>query len=465
MSDLLSSLSGSSSTSSLDSLVSAYKKTQQEPIDKLKERKTALEKRQVFFTSLRTKLESLSSSASNFADSTSSLSKFLTKKASSSDTSIATVSASSSAALGSNTLKVNRLASSDLLVSDRTTLADSAGYTAGTKTFDITANGTTKTVSVTFDGTETKEKALSLISSAINSTTDIGVTAGVVRDTSSTGRLTLSAKSSGTNNSISFSDPDGVLSQLGISGALNADANNRTVFSSTTAGYLRSNSSELNASFQINGIDVVRGSNTISDVVDGLTITLSKAQDASADPITLTTSADEQGAVSNVSPLLDSLNWVIAQLNDEATTYKDDFAMRSFRSSIRQISSSEFEGTYKYLSDVGITADDNGKLSVSNSKKFRDAVTNNPADVAKLFDGFSDKITATVGNLLGDNGLISSRSTSISSQIKSIGTRTTELEKRVDNQADSLRKQYETVMSLYIKAQQQFTLISSSSSG
>ncbi len=461
MSDLLNSVSGSSTT---DAVVEAYKKTQQQPIDTLKQRKAVLEKRQVFFTSLRTKLESLSSTTSAFTDSTASLSKFRTKKAVSSDTSVASVSATATAAVGVQTLKVDRLASSDILASDRKTLADASGYTAGTKSFDITANGTTKTVSVEFDGTENNETALAKISNAINNTADIGVTAGFIKDTSTTGRLTFSSKSSGADNRISFSDPDNVLSQVGITNALTADPSNRTVFTASNAGYLRADSSELDSKFQLNSIEIVRSSNSVSDVVEGLTITLTKAQDAASQPISLTTSADEQGAISNASPLLDSFNWVVAQLNDESATYKDDFAIRSFRSNLRQVSSSQFDGKYKYLSDVGITADDNGKLAISDSSKFRDAVTNNSEDVAKLFGQFADKINSTIGSLIGDNGLIGSRSTSISSQIKSVSSRTTELEKRVDAQGESLRKQYETVLSLYIKAQQQFSLIGGLSS-
>lgn len=464
MADALSSLLGGSQRPT-DALVEAYKRTQQQPIQTLKTKKATLETRQTFFTSLRSKLESLSSSVSLFSDSTQSLSKFQARKAVSSDTSVATVSASADAIAGLNTLKVQQLAANDVLASDRTILADASGYTAGTKQFDISIGGTATTVSVTFDGTENNETALTKIADAINGTTDIGVTAGFLKDTSTTGRLTLTSKTTGGDNRIAFTDTDGVLSQVGITAALTADSENRTAFTSTSAGYLQSASSNLDAKFQINGIDVVRSSNTVSDALNGITITLLKTQDSTAQPLSITTSVDEQGVSSNINPLLQSFNGVINQLNNESSKFKDDFAVRSFRSSLRQTASNEFNaGTLKYLSDVGITADDNGNLVVSNLDRLKTAITDHPDDVATLFQEFAKKVDSSLTGLLGEDGLISARSTSITSQIKSINTRTSELEKRVDSQAESLRKQYESVLQLSIVAEQQFTLIGGLSS-
>lgn len=457
MSDLISATGTGSST---DAIVEAYKKTQQPALNTLTEKRTVLEKRQVFFNSLRTSLDSLAGSVPSFTNSTQSLSKFQSRKAVSSDTSVATVTASSTATTGVNTLKVNRLASGDILASDRKALSDASGYTAGTKSFDLILDGKTTTVSVTFDGTEDNSSALTKIADAINSTTDVGITAGFLKDTTTTGRLTLASKTSGTDNRITFADPDNVLSSLGITAALTADPSNRTAFTASTAGYLKADSSQLAAHFQINGIDVTRGTNSVSDVLEGLTITLLKAQDAAADPLSVTTSVDEQGVNTNVVPLLDNFNKVIEHLNSGAQNYKDDYAIRSFRSNFRQISSSRFEaGSLKYLSDVGITADDNGKLSVSDLTKLKDAITNKPEDVAKLFEGFAKSLDSSLQGFLGEDGLIQARTTSISSQIKGIKSRSDSLTKRIDNQAESLRKQYQVMMELYIKAQQQFTLI------
>lgn len=459
MADSLSSLLGGGQRST-DALVEAYKRTQQQPIQALKSKRSTLEARQVFFTSLRSKIESLNSSVSSFTDSTESLSKFQSRKATSSDVSVATATASANAISGLNTLKVERLAANDVLASDQKTLSDASGYTAGTKSFDISINGTSQTVSVTFDGTEDNEAALAKVADAINNTSDIGVTAGFLKDTATTGRLTLTSKTTGGDNRIAFTDTDNVLSQVGITAALTADPANRTAFTSASAGYLNTDSSSLDAKFQINGIDVVRGSNTVSDALSGVTITLLKAQEVTAQPISITTLVDEQGVSSNIAPVLKSFNDVVNQLNNESTKFRDDFAVRSFRSNLRQVASSEFNaGTLRYLSDIGITADDNGNLSVSNTDRLKTAVTDKPEDVAKLFEEFSKKIDASLTGLLGEDGLITARSTSISSQITSINSRTSNLEKRVDSQAEALRKQYASLLQLSITAQQQFSLI------
>lgn len=248
MSDLNSVLStGQSQT---DALIESYKATQQSKVNTLNERKNLLQSRDSFYTTLNSRLNSLVEKIDEFT-SKESKNKFLAKSVSSSDSNFVTATAESNALLGSNSLRVERLASNDVLVSDRMTLSTAFGETAGTKSFDITINSTTKQVNVTFDGTETNEQALKKIVNAINNTEDIEVNASYIKDTNSTGRITLSSASTGTDNRIIFSESS-VLDKIGLNpDDLQISTQTRTVATDSTAGYKKADYQHLDSKFGI----------------------------------------------------------------------------------------------------------------------------------------------------------------------------------------------------------------------
>ncbi len=205
MVDLFGLASGNtSSTSQSDILVEAYKQTQQSKIDALDDKQADLEKRSVFYTSLNSRINSLVSTLDKFqADDVES--KFVTRQVSNSDTSVLSVSADGDAIIGLNTVKVNRLATNDVLITERQTLSDEFGL-SGTKNFTISVKDRDFDVSVEFDGTETVEEALKKITNAVN---DIGyededgndqkitLSASLIKDTNTTGRITFTSKEAG----------------------------------------------------------------------------------------------------------------------------------------------------------------------------------------------------------------------------------------------------------------------------
>ncbi len=449
-----------------DLLVEAFRRTQQKPIDDLNLRKNSLESRQVFFNSLRSRLEALSSSIDDFADSSESIDSFLAKKATSSDNSVATVAADGDAVVSVTTLKVNRLATNDILVSDRLNDGDASGFTAGSKSFDLTLDDETVTIAVEFDGTEDFETALEKIADAVNASEDISITAGVLRDTESTVRLTLTARDSGSAERIQFTDTDSVLAQLGIDAALTADPANRTAFSATDAGFLLTDSSELDAEFEVNGVTVTRGSNEVTNIINGLSFTLLKAQDSSDAALTISSDVNPDGVRSNVNPLLNNFNALLDTLNGSNSPLRSDFAVGNLRSNLRGVATDQLleTGTFRFLSDVGIGFAADGKLSIDKLDALKDALVEDPSAVADLFAAFSTRLDSALDGLLGEEGLIEARKDSLSTQIKNISQRVDTLESRVDVQSDSLRKQFEDLQLLFVQAQQQFSLISSFSS-
>ncbi len=459
-------LSGTGSTTPLEQLLEAYRKSRSKPIEELKSERAQLEQRSTFYSAFLSDMNALATKLAEFSDATASISKFQSKTTSVSDTSVVSASATSSASVGSYTLHVDRLATADFLVSDQKTAAAASGYTAGTKSFDVTVNGNTTTISVTFDGSETFEEAMQLIADAINADSNVGVTAAVIKDTPSTVRLTLTAKDTGQSNAITFSDPDNVLANLGLTTALFSDPANRTTFTASSGGYGVANTADLNAQFELNGITIVRESNTVEDALTGVTLTLKKAQDPTDPDVSLSVTVSAEGVKNNVQPLLDAYNKVLQSLQKNTDFVRNDFALRVLQSDLRVLASGEVgTGTYKYLRDVGVTIQDDGTLTISDMEQFESALSTDPAAVAQLFADFAQAVDAKITAFVGNDGLLRSRKESITSEIDRVNKRIDELEERLNDELATVADQYTSMLNLYIQAQQQLQLLSTFSLG
>ncbi len=453
--------SGSQSTSDL--LIESFRRTKQPDIDALQTKKSTLENRQIFLNKFRTQLETLTAKADTFF-ATDAASTFNTKKVTVSDSSVLTATASGSAVTGIGTVKVDRLATNDILVSSRKNLSDAYVYAGTTKS--ITINSVTS--DVTFDSTDTNETAFAKIAAAVNANSSSTVSASVIKDTSSTLRLTFTSKTTGATNQVNFTDGE-ILADAGISAAaLNPNTATRTQSTATGAGFRLGNVNDLDAQIQINGIQVTRDKNTFSDVLEGITLTLQKIQSADDSPVTLTTAVDTDTlAGSIIQPFLDTFNNTLRYLKQDPATLRSDSSIRSVYSKLRSLVSEPIttsgDGNPKYLTDIGIKIGADGILTVSDKTTLQSFLESNPLKISNLFttaDGFAAKTKSALSTLIGSDGLISTRSSSLQSQITQVSNRKAVLQKRVDTQANSLRKEYEKMQQNYLTAQNQFSLLS-----
>ena len=453
----------SGSESNTDLLISAFRRTKQPQIDALNKRKADLETRQTFLNGFRTRLEDLQSKFTGFKD-VSANTKFFASKTTSSDTSVLSTSTDTTAVAGTYSLKVNRLATNDVLVSSRKNKNTASTLAGTTQNFEIQG----VTYSAEFGIDDTNETAFTKIAAAINGDATSKIRASVVKDTSSTVRLSFTSKTTGTEENITFTDSE-VLNDLGITTAgLNPNTDTRQVLNATNAGYQKASKNDLDASLTLDGIEVTRSTNTIADLITGVTLTLQKSQGLTDNPITLTTNKDAEGVAKNViQPLLDSFNDTLRYLNNNTSQLRADSALQGFRSRLRGVISESVSSagndSPKYLTELGITIAADGTLSISDRKKLDDLLADNPQKVADLFtgnDGVASKLERVLNGFLGDTGLINARTTDLRSQIVSVGTRTKDVQQRVDAQAESLRKEYENLQRNFLKAQSQFSALS-----
>jgi len=451
------------SESNTELLIAAFRRTKQPQIDALTQRKTLLENRQTFLNGFRTRLEDLKSKYSTFLESSAN-DKFFSKKTTSSDTSIVTTSSESTSVSGTFSLRVNRLATNDVLVSDRKTASTVSALAGTSQNFEIDGIA----YNVTIDGADSNETALSKVASAINGDTNSTVRASVVKDTGSTVRLSITSKKSGTDEYITFTD-SALFTDLGITNAaLSPGTDTRLKLTSTNAGFQKVKRTDLDASLTLDGIDVTRSSNTVTDLLSGVTLNLQKVQNPDDADITLSTGNDSDSVAKNIiQPLLDSYNDSLRYLNSNTTQLRADTALQSFRSRLRgtvsESVSSAGSGNPSFLTELGITIGSDGTLSITNKGKLDGLLADNPQKVADLFtgnDGFAAKLDNVLNGFLGESGLINVRTTDLRSQIVSVDSRSKEVQKRIDSQAEGLRKEYENLQRNFLKAQAQFNTLS-----
>ncbi len=458
--------------SSIDILLESYRQLEEEPIRKLEGRKSNINNRMGLFNDLKSKLSSFNSLVKEFGYS-GTTSIFGVKAATSSDETIATVTASSTAVATSHTLLVTQLAKADKIVSNQSTLANSdlaSTIGSGTHTFDVTVNGTTSQVSVTIDSADTNQGVMDKVVSAVNNSTGLGIRASVIKDTSTTGRLIFTSEETGADNAMTLSDISGSLLQnLGISDSTKA--------SGTSGGYLYEDT-ELNAVALVDGISVQSNSNTLEDVVSGLTITLKDvpADPVTATPITINVANDVDKIKEKVQSFIDSYNEIIdfIKTNTSVNTatfnrspFSGDFSITNFRLSLRNIIAEPVSGLPTgdptVLSSLGIESGRDGKLSIKDATKLEDMIKSNLGQVEQIFNstnGLSSKLETLIDTMNGGEGILQKRRDVLQSQINGINQRIERKRTSVDKRLEYYRIQFSQLQAAFAQFSSQSNIIS-----
>ncbi|MFQ5479849.1 MAG: flagellar filament capping protein FliD [Thermodesulfobacteriota bacterium] len=421
-----------------DSIIQQLVSVKSLPVDQLIADKKKLEHTQSSYTTLASRVTDLETAANDLKT----LSGFDSFTSSSSDTSILDATAGTSALAGSSVIVVNALAKSHKMAADgvaaSTTVVASA---AGSFNFTV-GTGTMQSVAVDAATTVTG------LSDAINAL-NAGVSASVVNDGTSY-RLVLTANSTGTANQITINQND------------------------TTLAFNTTLQAAQDASLTVDGLAVTRSSNTISDVLTGVTLNL-KSTGASA-PVTVTTSRDVGEIEKKIVAFVDRYNAAMSYIKSNnrydidtktgGALFGDPIA-RSVADELSRIMTSAVSGlpdTMNRLIHVGVTRDTNGVMSL-NSAKLKDALNTNYSDVVNLFvEGTS---TSGFGKLVYDltksmndsvDGRITKKQEGLGSNIASLVTHITSKEQEISDYEASLRVRFSLLERTLagLKAQGQF---------
>ena len=277
-----------------------------------------------------------------------------------------------------------------------------------------------------------------------------GVSASIVNDASGA-RLVLRSTQTGEDHAFRITatptDPTapGALADLNYEPEQDEVANPMTL--AVAAG---------NAQAMFNGIEVTSSSNTLTNVVDGLTLTFSKVTTA---PVTVTTAQDTGSMKKAVQEFASAYNDVRKLLANQ-TQYDDknrvagvlqgDSAARAVQAQLRNLlgGNAGTSTTFARLADIGFDLQSDGTIKTIDTKL--DAALAKPTELKKLFaatdpanagsDGFAVRLKKLAADL--NDGILSSRKTGVETRIKSNSKRQEALGDRVDKVEARLRAQY-----------------------
>lgn len=318
---------------------------------------------------------------------------FSARSATLSDPSVASVTVGSGASTTTHSLSVEQLATYHVVAGKNYSSAnDTLGYGS-----DVTLKVNGKTIEVKTSDT------LNSLKDKINNTPDIGVKVDVVKVPVGADikyRLVLSSTKQGSAGEITLEDtaavPGDFLKQVGLIKADNS---------------LNELSAAQDAVFTLNGVDYTSSTNTITDILPGVSITLKKG--GTGDPVvpastSITIDRNLDATVTAVEEWIKAYN-ATSDLLKEATKYDADAKKkgllngeelaRSISTNLRDMLSRTVSGLpsdLNQLSQVGITTGryntaDYGKV-ILDKTKLRDALSDNDEGVAKLFGAITNNV-------------------------------------------------------------------------
>ena len=372
---------------------------------------------------------------------------------------------STGANVGDVTINVNKIAKGQVLTTAAGTIDSNTkqlGATTGTNSRTITitqAGADSKPLTVTLADGDT---SLNGIAKAINAANG-GVSASVVKADDGDYRLMLTSKTTGTDSDMTVTvTGDDTLKGIIGSGALTEQVKSQ------------------NAVVNVNGIQIVRQTNTITDAIPGVTLTL-KAQSTADETLTVTRSTDDnKKAITEWITAYNSLQSTIASLTKYeppavgATAQSSnngvlmgDSTIRGVQSDLRALLTNVQSGSYAIMAQLGITQDPVkgadgavGNLKIDD-KKLTKILTDDPAGVQAYFVGdgkttgfatqMNNKLTDMLSTSVGKEGVIQNAKDGINATLKSIGKRYDAMELTIEATMARYKKQFNDLDKLVTK--------------
>jgi flagellar hook-associated protein 2 len=365
---------------------------------------------------------------------------------------------------GSYSVTVGQLAAAQTLVSgtafEAATSAVGSGsfvielgtWSAGQAGFTAKAGSTPVTVTIA-PGSD----SLAQVRDAINGA-GAGVTASIVTDANGV-RLALRSTATGETNGFRIGLDDGA------GGSTPGDGTGLsrlaypppTVAPELQATQMQWKLGAANATAVINGVDIESETNTLSDVLDGLTLTLAQP---TATPVTVSVARDNAAVKKSVTDFATAYN-DLQKLLREQTRYNEGTktagALQGDRSAVGLMStlrnlvggSSAASAAFTRLTDIGLEPQSDGTLKVNDSRL--DAAVGRLDELKRFFatnadgtasDGFGVLLRDFGNGSLGSDGVLTTRQEGLKDRISRNGESADRLEDRLTLVERRLTEQY-----------------------
>jgi flagellar hook-associated protein 2 len=307
------------------------------------------------------------------------------------------VSASSSADAGAHSIQVTQLADRDIWSSAGFASASTSLNSGSDITISISVSGTTSNIVVS-SPTPTS------IVTAINEA-DLGVQAQLIDDGSGATPFVIS-----------------------LAGAMGSDNSFSATADSGDVSFSTRLSTAADARLTVNGMSITRSSNSVSDVVPGVTLELSAVMSAVQSFTIQKDTAKAKTAIQNLVNIYNDVNTILKSLDTGGDTGDELGGSLSgdptFRSIVRDIKgfvtdiSSTPSGDLNYFADIGVSFQRDGSLSI-NESTLDSKLSSSFADVVQLLTAGTEDQTQ-----YGDfnRGLAGDASKAINDLLASTGT-------------------------------------------
>lgn len=426
------------------------------PLRQYTTKKTSITQQQNAWKDINTRLNNLFDKLKTLQ----SESTFTSRKATSTNEDIVSISPSSKVAEGSYKIHIQQLASSTSIIGGRVKIpAGEDGLGNSSSPLKIRGNfaivneeGTR--IDIDFGEEDSLQDIVDRINSMTSAYTGLdeegqeleregsGISASIID-----GRLVLTDTKSGDRTIKLIGDGEGSLVNLGLNSAA------REVIQGKEA------------IFTINNVEIRRDSNSISDVVDGLTINLKKVhEEGQYDTVTI--GLDYKKAEDAVKAFVDQYNSTMKFIEDKLAAgdpevpgskgvLAGDGSLMRLHSSLRNLVTSRLatgEEGFRDISQLGVsTIDKFGQLKFD-TDKFAKALTEDPDKVMKFFFhkdeegnevGFVARLNSYIDSFISkDNGILKSKNESFEKAIKDLNRRIEDFQARMEKKEEQLIKKF-----------------------
>jgi flagellar hook-associated protein 2 len=269
---------------------------------------------------------------------------------------------------------------------------------------------------------------------------DYGVSVYTIKDATGD-RLYMTAKNSGVASAITIESGTGSLWQdIGIVDGSNAFKN---IIEAQDAEY------------SINGVSLTNASNTVENILPGVSITLTTPTPANT-PVTVNVGdSSVNDSVSIIQAMSNEYNNAIGKLGTyggEGGVLQGSNAVLSTSRALGAISIFQVNG--KYASSYGIQMDKTGRINLD-ATKLQDAFKKDP-DGAKAFffgaNGLGKYLEKQLDKVFGETGSIGSRIKSYDEELQKINTQITKID-------ELNRSRQDAIIAKYAKLEQQMAAL------
>ena len=353
--------------------------------------------------------------------------------------SIDTSEGAASASAGTHQVEVKSLAqgqklSSSAFAKDAVVGDGKLTIAYGDKTLDVTINADSK---------------LSDIAAAINKAAGGKVVSASVITADDGQHLMLSAVDTGLAGAVKITASGG-------NGGLDA-----LTYDGTAGSAMTQTVEPKDAVVIVDGFTRTSSSNTISDIVPGVNLTLTKAGTEAGKTQALTITRDNTTVKTDMAAFVAAYNAMNGALKStsaynatskSAAALTGDAMVRGLQQQLR----SQFSSNINGLKEMGITLGADGNLTLD-SGKMETAIGKDPDAVARLFgkEGAIGKPMDTLikSNLDKETGTLTQRTNSLNKQIKDLESRLDALDARMEKVSDRYTKQFTAMETMITQMQ------------